>query len=944
MARLVPRSLRRQFALAFLGLAAIVVAGGGVAVQAVRELALSSRQLAEQRLNRVRVAQELVAETSAVSLDAYQLIAAGTTEEVRRIYAEMGRHLQAYEALVGQISSSTGDAIVLDLHQASQLLRNSANAATQLREDSLRTELQFARRLEDRIGQLEILFGREQLPLVVLLYQLGGVNQEDELDALRRRLVSHSVITARSTTWSAAAAEAMMSDVRALFALRGRLLEQRQVMAGLREEMNRQSQAMGQAAGAWSAASSADYLAALQRLVEDSERKQRWILALFIGSLVAAFALARLFLGRHVVGRLEGVSNSLRSARAGHQPLVVPVHGADEIGDMARAVEGFLEDRRQLALTRVSLEIEQHRLAAIIDHTADGILVVREGRVRQLNPAGVRMFGVEAGAEAAGLRLDGLLSGFVPPLAQAQAGARSAVGRRADGSTFPAEVSASEVGAADGGLVVLVVRDATLRRAVEQELTAARDAAVAARRAQTTFLANMSHELRTPLNGILGYTQVLRLDSSLDAEQRAGLKTIQSSGEHLLTLINDILDIAKIEAGKLELVLEPMDVASFLGVIGDLIRIKAGHKGLGFVLQVHGELPKAVHVDARRLRQVLLNVLGNAVKFTDAGQVRLDVHLLRIDAQQAQIRFEVSDTGIGMDAAQMQRLFQPFEQVGDVSRRAAGSGLGLSISRQLVRLMGSDIRLRSVPGEGSCFWFDLALAVLSSGAASARVEPVIVGYAGEKRSVLIVDDIAENREMLSYLLRLLGFRIDEAENGEVALERAQARRPDLILMDLMMPVLDGLEATRRMRRLEGLADVPIIGISASVSREDQERWMAAGGNAFEAKPVQRDSLLRSIGRLLGLQWVFEAGEGGAEAAGAGEAEPAQELLPPRDQLLALQQLSLTGNMAAIVEAAGHLLEADERHRPFAERVQRLAREYQAKALATLLKDSLARPP
>ena len=941
--QLVPRSLRRQFALAFLGLAVIIVAGGIIALHTVRELAVASRGLGEQRLQRVRLAQELVAETSAISLDAYQLITTPSADEVRRIYLRMQKHLQDYDALVAQISNSSGDVIVLDLHQASQLLRNSANAATQLREDSLRTELQFARMLEDRIGQLEALYGREQLPLVVLLYQLAGVNQEDELGTLRSRLVPLTVLSARPSSWSAASAESLMSDVRMLFTLREKLLSQRQVMAALRDEMNRQSQAMGTAAGTWSAASRSDYREAVRQLVESSEGKQRWILALFVGSLLAAIAVARVFLGQHVVGRLQQVSDSLRSDRLDSQPCVVPVQGHDEISDMARAVERFLEDRRLLALTRASLETEQRRLAAIIDHTADGIVVVRGTRVEQLNPAGEAMFG-RSPDEAAGQPLECLLSGFDPPLQVAQPEARSALGHHRGGRDFPAEVSLSEVTADDGGLTVLVVRDATLRRAVEQQLTAARDAAIAAQRAQATFLANMSHELRTPLNGILGYTQVLRLDKSLDAQQAAGLKTIQSSGEHLLTLINDILDIAKIESGKLDLDTAPMDVPSFLGVIRDLIRIKASHKGLAFLLEVHGELPKAVMVDARRLRQVLLNLLGNAVKFTDVGQVRLDVHLQRIDAAQAQIRFEVSDTGIGMDAAQMQRLFQPFEQVGDASRRAGGSGLGLSISRQLVRLMGSDILLRSVPDEGSRFWFDLVLPVLATGAEVGRAEPTVIGYAGEPRRVLIVDDIPENREMLAYLLRLLGFEIDEAANGESALQRVRARRPDLILMDMMMPVMDGVEATRLIRHLDGMAQVPVVAISASVAPDDQRRWLAAGANAFEAKPIRRESLLRQIGNLLGLEWILETPEPAAEAAAAGgNGSMPAEFLPTADELRELQRLSRTGNMTAIGDEAARLLSVDERYRPFAERVQRLAREYQAKALAVLLDESLQRP-
>jgi signal transduction histidine kinase/DNA-binding NarL/FixJ family response regulator len=938
-----PHSLRRQFALALAGLALIFGAGGIFALYAVREVAVASRQLAEERLLRVRLAQDLVAETATIALDASQLINADTGIALHGSFERMERHLRNFDAIVTQISTTNGDLVVLDLHQASQLLRNSANVATQLREDSLNTELRYRALLEGRFGRPEAPVAPERLPLLSLLYQLRSATRLDELEALRERLPALMGAAARQP--------GLAADVRELFAMRDKLIGQHRMITGLRDEISRQSQAMGAAAGTWSTASANAYREAVEQVVDASERHQRWIFALFIGSVLAAVALARGFLGHHVIGRLQEVSQHLRSdhpqALAGNEspqvPVKVPVQGEDEIGGMARAVERFLEDRRQLAQTRASLEIEQQRLAAIIDHTADGILVVRGDRVLQLNPAGERMFG--QAPQPAGLAVGELLSGLDPPLEVEQASPRSAVGQHGE-RRFPVEVSVSRMAVQDGAdgegaLRVLVVRDATLRRAAEQQLTAARDTAIAAQRAQSTFLANMSHELRTPLNGILGYTQILRLDNTLDEQQAAGLKTIQSSGEHLLMLINDILDIAKIEAGRLDLVPAPVHPASFFGMIGDLIRIKAQQKNLDFALEIHGELPDAMEIDERRLRQVLLNLLGNAVKFSDHGRVQLIVHLLGVEENRAQLRFEVCDSGIGMDADQLQRLFQPFAQVHDAARRVAGSGLGLSISRQLVRMMGGDILVRSVPEEGSVFWFELAVQVPQTVAGSARVERSAIGYAGAPRSVLIVDDIAENREMLAWLLRLLGFQIDEADNGQTAIARAQAKRPDLILMDMMMPVMDGLQATRHIRADAGLKEVPIIAISASVTAEDRQKWVASGGNGFEAKPVRRESLLRQMGELLDLTWIYRDGDGGAAAAPA-EGEPlAPESIPPADELQALHRLTQAGNMAAICDEAERLAQAEARYRPFADRVRRLANEYQVRALATLVKESLA---
>ena len=504
----------------------------------------------------------------------------------------------------------------------------------------------------------------------------------------------------------------------------------------------------------------------------------------------------------------------------------------------------------------------------------------------------------------------------------------------------------SEVATADGAMTVLVTRDATLRQAVEQELIAARDAAIAAQRAQTTFLANMSHELRTPLNGILGYTQVLLLEQHWDEQQASGLRTIRSSGEHLLTLINDILDIAKIEAGRLELVSAPVQLDHLLQAVADLIRIRAEQKDLAFAMRVHGKLPPAVLGDERRLRQVLLNLLGNAVKFTERGEVRLDVHVLDgAPAGSLHLRFAVRDTGIGIVPAQQSRLFRPFEQVGDPTRRAAGSGLGLSISRQLVRLMGNDILVSSAPDAGSTFSFELQLPTLAAGVDELPAQRAVVGYAGAIRRVLIVDDVAENREMLAYLLRQVGFQIDEAENGRAALDHARALRPDLVLMDMMMPVVDGAQATRLMRGDPQLAEVPIVIISASVTQEDQRQWRAAGGNAFIAKPISRDQLLLQVGELLGIEWTHRLSATGDDAEPASPARPEvvpPQALPPPEDLQALHRLVMKGDIAAIDAEAVRLLALDARYQPFTDKVRRLAKAYQTKALSALLAGSIDR--
>jgi CheY-like chemotaxis protein len=273
-------------------------------------------------------------------------------------------------------------------------------------------------------------------------------------------------------------------------------------------------------------------------------------------------------------------------------------------------------------------------------------------------------------------------------------------------------------------------------------------------------------------------------------------------------------------------------------------------------------VPAAVWVDGKRLRQVLLNLLSNAVKFTDAGEVWLRVRRLSSSSQDGAmrkvlLRFQVQDTGIGIGPEQLARLFQPFEQLADASRREGGAGLGLAISQQLVQLMGGRIRVERRAEGGSVFGFDLELPVAAGGSVAAPPQALEVGYKGRRRSILVVDDVVQNRAMLIDTLVPLGFEVLSASDGREALAVAGRGRPDLILMDVMMPVMDGLEATRRLRQLAEFESTPIVAVSASAGREEAARACDAGADLLLAKPLQREALLQVIGELLGLSWVRE---------------------------------------------------------------------------------------
>jgi signal transduction histidine kinase/DNA-binding NarL/FixJ family response regulator len=487
----------------------------------------------------------------------------------------------------------------------------------------------------------------------------------------------------------------------------------------------------------------------------------------------------------------------------------------------------------------------------------------------------------------------------------------------------------------------------------QMQLKKSKLAADAANQAKSEFLSNMSHELRTPLNGILGYTQILSHSKTWGEKEQRGIQIIHQCGSHLLTLINDVLDLSKIEARKLELHPTSLHLSAFLQGVVEICRIRAEQKELEFIYAPDPNLPEAICADEKRLRQVLINLLGNAAKFTDRGSVSFKIEVLAPVAvppstvPSTRLRFTVTDTGVGVAPDQLEAIFKPFEQVGDRSRQAEGTGLGLAISTQIVHLMGGQIQVKSQPGAGSDFFFDVTLPLVTDWVKESTTEAgrLIVSYAGDRRRVLIVDDRWENISVLVSLLEPLGFDLIQANNGQEGLVKA-ATQPDLIITDLTMPVMDGFEMLRKLRSDDRLADLKVIVCSASVADLDRQQSIEAGGDDFLAKPVQADELFKLLQRHLNLTWVYQTDEANPSGTGASMPSIASTnavVLPDRPALQNLLTLAQQGRLKKLTEVAKQLEAVNPETQAFVQQVIQLAQTFQTEKLEDLLEQVLQQP-
>ncbi|WP_300673882.1 GAF domain-containing protein [Desulfoluna sp.] len=567
----------------------------------------------------------------------------------------------------------------------------------------------------------------------------------------------------------------------------------------------------------------------------------------------------------------------------------------DATGQKNRAEEALAK----LAESQSELAMEREQLQKILETSPVGVGIAVDDRVQWINPRFSEITGLEVGDSTrklyvneadrkeilAEMREKGIVRDFE----------LSVHGQNRDSldvlSTFYT-VEYERKSAILGWLV-----DITERKQMELEIMAARDKAEAATRAKSQFLANMSHEIRTPMNAILGFLELALEGSSLPTEIHQYLNTALSSARGLLSLINDILDISKLESGKLQIDEEPFHLATVMNQTCDIMNVKAREKGLEMHLEIHPALAGFFIGDALRLKQILINLIGNAIKFTEEGEVLVSV---KPEGEGRKLRFAVTDTGIGIAPDRLAQIFEPFSQAdSSITRRFGGTGLGTTISSQLVRLMNGFISVESVEGEGSTFWFTLDLRRVArfedaEEAGSARLEPT------RCFRVLLVEDVEANVKLATIRLEGQGHEVSLAWNGREALDAIGRDAFDLVLMDIQMPVMDGLEATRQIRGIEaerGDEPVPIIAMTASVTKEEREEDLEAGMDAVVSKPIDFRHLFRVM------EEVVPEGRGASRLrVGADERAPGGADLPPLKGVDVEQGLLTWRNRDAFVEA------------------------------------------
>jgi PAS domain S-box-containing protein len=733
---------------------------------------------------------------------------------------------------------------------------------------------------------------------------------------------------------------------------------------------------------------------------------------------------------RTIIVSAYGDMRNIRTAmnRGAYDFLTKPIDFKDLEATLDKTIQHVQQALHEMT-EKKKTEKQMLQLKKAVENMQLGVTITDlNGNIVYTNPAEARMHGYQVDA------LIGQDVGILAPprlrqpmsleqIKQWKGLVRESVNARKDGSTFPVWLMSELVRDTEGEPIAIVTscEDITERKQAEEELRKHRDhleelvkertaeltttnqqlqqeiaerkraeealqqakeaaeeaqrTAESANQAKSDFLANMSHELRTPLNGILGYTQILKRDVSLTDRQHEAINIIHRSGEHLLMMINDILDLSKIEARKMNLEPNDFHLPDVLKTIIEIARVRAEQKGITFEYQMASELPTGVHGDQKRLRQILLNLLSNAIKFTIKGSVVFHVTCseLRIPSSTVstshsqpsihhsdqaysehhqrnrgsrpatRIRFQVDDTGIGIPSEHIEKIFSAFHQVGDRRIHAEGTGLGLAISQRLVYMMGGELHVKSTVGQGSTFWFEIELPVIDEHYIESELyleQWRIVGFKGEKRSVLLADDHEMNRIVLKDILVPLGFDVFEAVNGREMLDKATEHHPDLILVDLVMPVMDGFEATRRLRKLSDFKDVVVIAVSANVSAQKKQQSRAVGCNEFLAKPFRIEELLELIQIHLKLEWIYQEKEEAEKQRDRFLESRPQDLgpiIPPsQEELAALYEIAMIGQITKLRKRIATIEAADPKFVPFVAKIRQLAKEFQIEAIQEFL--------